>query len=236
MSRTVNVFRNVVTGIGGHILQIGIQFCLKTVFIYTLGAEYLGLQSFFTNVLSLLNISELGIGAAIIFSLYREIAIGDVARIQAYMAFYKRVYHYIGLFIAVLATVIYPGLPLCMNGIVWSSEIATYYLLYVADTLLTYWLFSYYEAILEADQKRYVKSLIQLGINLLAAIFRIACLLLWRSFFLFLVAGIIMKIISNLFVRREVLPRYPYLAQKAQTTLSDEEQQDLWVNVRAIFL
>ena len=53
-------------------------FVSRTVFIYILGAEYLGLNGLFTNILSFLALSELGLGSAIAFLLYKPIADNDV--------------------------------------------------------------------------------------------------------------------------------------------------------------
>ena len=54
-----------------------LSFASRTVFIYVLGAEYLGLNGLFTNILSFLALSELGLGSAIAFLLYKPIAEND---------------------------------------------------------------------------------------------------------------------------------------------------------------
>lgn len=52
-------------------------FITRTLFIYTLGIEYLGLNGLFGSVLSVLNLAELGVGNAMIFSMYKAIAEDD---------------------------------------------------------------------------------------------------------------------------------------------------------------
>lgn len=54
-----------------------IGFVAQAIFIRILGAEYLGLNGLFNNILSMLAIAELGIGNAIIFSLYKPLADND---------------------------------------------------------------------------------------------------------------------------------------------------------------
>lgn len=39
----------------------------RTIFVYVLGAEYLGVSGLFSNVLGVLSFTELGIGSAIVF-------------------------------------------------------------------------------------------------------------------------------------------------------------------------
>ena len=67
MSRNDNIARNTIFNGSRFIVQIILQFILKTIMIYTLGKEYLGLNGLFTNVFGLLSLAELGISTAIVF-------------------------------------------------------------------------------------------------------------------------------------------------------------------------
>ena len=72
-SRTKNSIYNFGSSLLIRILQLSLSFASRTVFIYVLGAAYLGLNGLFSNILSFLSLSELGIGSAIlqkVFSLY----------------------------------------------------------------------------------------------------------------------------------------------------------------------
>ena len=50
---------------------------MRTAMIYWLGMEYVGLNSLFTSILSVLNLAELGVGSAMTFSMYKPIAEQD---------------------------------------------------------------------------------------------------------------------------------------------------------------
>jgi len=91
-SRTKNSVYNVLSSIGIKVLTIILAFASRTVFIYVLGAVYLGLNGLFTNILSFLALSEMGLGAAISFLLYKPLAVEDTERIKTVMAFYKKCY------------------------------------------------------------------------------------------------------------------------------------------------
>ena len=77
IERTKNATRNIFWGMIEKIVTILMPFACRTVFIKVLGSEYLGLNSLFTSILQVLSISELGIGTAIIFSMYKPIAEDD---------------------------------------------------------------------------------------------------------------------------------------------------------------
>ena len=64
-SRTKKSFFIMITSGIRQILTILLAFVSRTVFIYVLGAEYLGLNGLFSNILQILSLSELGIGTAI---------------------------------------------------------------------------------------------------------------------------------------------------------------------------
>ena len=68
--RTKYTVINLLVSVGGQLFSILLSFISRMFFIHYLSAEYLGLNGLFTDVLGILNLAELGIGTAMIFSLY----------------------------------------------------------------------------------------------------------------------------------------------------------------------
>ena len=69
-SRVQKSIYNMITGVIGQVIVLVTGFVVRTVFIYSLGSTYLGVSGLFSNILNILSLAELGIGQAIIFSLY----------------------------------------------------------------------------------------------------------------------------------------------------------------------
>ena len=109
-SRTRNVSINAATGLACQFLNLILSFVSRTVFIYTLGTEYLGVNGLFTNILSVLSFAELGIGNAIVFSMYKPLSNQDTEKLTSLMGLYKKAYHVIGTFIIVVGLCIVPFL------------------------------------------------------------------------------------------------------------------------------
>ena len=86
-SRTVNSIRNVTTSIGGQFLTSILRFAVRTVFIHTLGKPYLGINGLFSDILTMLSLTELGFDTAINFKLYKPLIEGDIKRIRILMKF-----------------------------------------------------------------------------------------------------------------------------------------------------
>ena len=116
IERTKNAVRNIVWGIVEKIITILMPFICRTVFIKVLGAEYLGLNSLFSSILQVLSISELGIGTAIVFSMYKPIAEDDEETLCALLNVYKKIYQVIGTVILAVGLAIIPILPKLISG------------------------------------------------------------------------------------------------------------------------
>ena len=151
--RTVNSMKNAATGIGGKSLTIILQFISRTVFIYTLGKEYLGISSLFSNILHVLSITELGIGTAIVYSLYKPLVDKDEYSVSANMNFLRKAYFVVGSIVGVIGLILIPFLPSIMKETTNLVNINLVYILYLFQSVSSYWFFAYKSLLLKADQK-----------------------------------------------------------------------------------
>ena len=76
-SRTEYSILNILTGMGGYILNTILGFICRMVFVQCLSADYLGINGLFSNILTMLSLAELGVGSAIVFALYKPLAEND---------------------------------------------------------------------------------------------------------------------------------------------------------------
>ena len=111
INRTKNAIRNIVFGGILRMYQIVVPFIVRTVMIYSMGVQYLGLNSLFTSILQVLNLAELGVGSAMVYSMYKPISEDDSETICALMHLYRTYYRWIGLIIAVIGVSITPLVP-----------------------------------------------------------------------------------------------------------------------------
>ena len=109
--RVKRFLQNMAVGVGGQMFTYILQFISRTVFIYTLGKEYLGISGLFSNIIGVLSVTELGLGAAVTFSLYAPLANDDKKRINSIMRMPRRAYFLIGAFILAAGIILIPFLP-----------------------------------------------------------------------------------------------------------------------------
>ena len=77
LSRTGKSLRNTIFGIVGMVISLIVSFVTKSIFVRVLGSEYNGVNGVLSNILQVLNLSDLGFAASIAFALYMPLKEGD---------------------------------------------------------------------------------------------------------------------------------------------------------------
>ena len=116
IQRTKNAGRNMMFGTLQKVYQIIMPFIMRTVMIYYMGISYAGLNNLFTSILQVLNLAELGIGAAMTASMYEPIASDNREQICALMNLYKKAFRWIGTIILILGVIILPFIHKMISG------------------------------------------------------------------------------------------------------------------------
>ena len=180
--RTKNSFLNFMANTGSHLLNILLSFVCRTVFIYTLSVEYLGINGLFGNVLTVLSFAELGIGTAMIYKLYRPVYENDRVEIQKLMNLYRRLYVAVAAVIAVAGLSLLPFLPKLIadyDSYRDLENLTLIYLLFLFDAVSSYF-FSYKRSIIYAHQKMYITTAIDTAVTVTQFILQIWMLLMWN--------------------------------------------------------
>ena len=178
--------------------------------IYFLGMEYLGLNSLFTSILQILNLAELGVGSAMVYSMYKPIAQSDKTKICALMLLYRKYYRIIGIVVLILGLILYPFIPqLVSKDVPRGIDIHVLYLLNLATTVLSYWLFAYKNCLLNAHQRNDVDSKIRIVIDTLKYVGQIGAIVIFKSYYVYLCVALILQIINNIFTSLIVSKMYP---------------------------
>lgn len=233
MSRIENTTKNFMFSILSTVLTSILGFVSRTVFIKVIGVTYLGANSLFTNILSLLSLTELGIGSAIAFSLYKPLAKQDIEVIKSLMFFYKKAYRYIALVIGILGVGLVPFLDVLIKDPGDMKHIPFIYLIFLYNTVVSY-LFSYKVTLLSADQKSYLMTNINMLINVFTVGVQVITLLVFKNYFVFLIIGAFINTVQWYFINKYIYNRYPYLKEKNVKALENNEKDIISTNVKAM--
>lgn len=215
IQRTKNATRNIIAGLALRIYQILVPFAMRTIIIYALGVQYLGLSSLFSSVLQVLNLAELGVGSAMVYSMYKPIADDDKDTICALMRLYKLYYRVIGLVVAVVGGILIPFIPKLISGnIPLDINIYVLYTLNLGASVLSYWLFAYKNCLFDAHQRTDVTSIVKCITDTIQYIFQIVAILYLKSYYMYLIVALITQILNNISVSIIAQKFYPnYLAR-----------------------
>ncbi len=198
--RTRNVSRNVVFGLINRCISLLLPFLVRTVLIYRFGALYLGMNSLLSSIFQVLNLAELGFGTAVVYSLYKPIAKEDTDTVCAYLGTYRKIYRVIGLVILGTGLLLMPLFPLLLKGntIPRNMNIFAWYLIFLADAVVSYLLYGYKTAIPSALQRNDLLSKINMVVQVSRSLVQMSCLLLSDNFYFYLLITLLFTVVDLL--------------------------------------
>ncbi len=229
--------RNIAFGYAGQAATALMSFALRTIFIRHLSEELLGVNSLYTNILSILSMAELGIGTALNFALYRPVAQKDTEKIKSYMQMYRKAYTAIALVVAGIGLCIAPFLRYLIKdpGAITTGEMTGYYLIFLFNTVSTYFV-SYKYSLCNAEQHNYIQTNINTVTKIIVSLLQMAVIVLTGNFLWYLLTDMFVQLAQKVFVSWYLDRRYPYLRDKNVTPLSREESGEVWRKTKALVL
>lgn len=236
-SRTKN---SILTIVGNNITQvftIFARFLDRTIFIYCLGKDYLGLNGLFTSILSVLSLTELGIGTAIVFYMYSPIADNDIEKLKVYVSFYKKCYIAVGSLIFIVGLGLLPFLPNLVNfDTDIDLNIYVIYVMYLLNTCCSYWFFSYVQTVIIAHQKQYLLAKYDIGFIVFNSAVSGAILYIFKNYYLYYVVQIGITLIKGFTIKFKCFRLYPWLKDRCSKQLERDEKRRLYRDIYSIML
>lgn len=235
-SRTKNTLRNSIVGLIAQLISAIVSFISRQAFIYVLGVEYLGISGLFSNILTMLSLTDLGIYTVMVYSLYKPLANNDNDTVNALVHYYQKLYNWVALIVFALGIACIPFLPYLVNNTTLPyKEMVWYYFLLLLNSVCSYFAISK-SSLLRADQNVFIVQIINTSCNLLLQFVQIAVLYLTHLYTLYLVCHIAFTLISNLIKDYVAKRKYPYLKTKADLTLIGDTKKGIINNLKATFL
>ena len=236
VSRSKRTAQNLSMGVIYQFTSMVLAFVSRTVFIRTLGDEYLGLNGIFADVLTLLSMADLGFSTAMAYSFYKPLAENDEERIASLVAFYKKIYNTIALVVLGLGLCCIPFLRFIVNTEKQIDHLEIYYLFSLAGVVTSY-LFVYKTTLLTADQKDFKVVNIRMKTTFAKVILQIVTLLIWKNYILYLAIGTFMGIMTNLIASKKAENEYPYIKNlKSQKGVEKDLKNSIVENIKSVFI
>ena len=230
-----NTKRNVVAGSINQTLNLLFPFLNRTLLLWLMGPMNLGLNGFFTSILGVLMLAELGFGKAIVCSMYKPIADDDHEMLCAFLCFYRTIYRWIGAAIFVIGLCLLPFLRKLVHGDL-PPDVNLYvlYLLHLINTSTSYFLFAYRGSILSAHHRNDVLTNIRTMLLVMQYVTVFLVLILTRNYYLYVIVTILFTVIQNLLIMRESRRLFPEVKPRGE--LQQDKRRQVLSDVKSIFL
>lgn len=209
-SRTYNTMRNIGWGFARRLVALVGPFIIRMLLIQQLGSTYLGLSTFFTSLLQILNLAELGFSSAVAFCLYEPIAKENDTEIARYINYLQQVYRFIGLAIVVAGALLIPFLPALTKGETPADvSLVLAYAIFVANTAAGYFLYAHKQTLLIAHQRKDVVDRVSTLVLAVQFVAQAILLLIAPNFYTYALVLPACTIASNIILARQAARFFP---------------------------
>ena len=233
--RTKHSFRNIIVGLISQLLIVVVGFASRKIFIMMLGNELLGVNGLYTSIISMLSLTELGIGTAIICNLYKPLADRDETKITELVQFFAKTYKVIGLVVLGLGIVVTPFLNVLQKETMDPTFLAVVFLLFLADTVISYF-FAHKRSLIFADQRNYLVTLVTTSSTVIAGGAQILILLLTQNYILYLCIKVVLRVAENTAISIIADKRYPFIKTRQKMPLDKQTKSHIVSNTKALSL
>ncbi len=234
-TRTEYSARNTTVALISRLSAIVMGYLLRVVFTRTLSESYVGVNGLFLDIIQVLSLSEMGVGTAITFALYKPIACGDIEKQKSLMRLFRKFYYGVAAVVAIAGCALIPFLNLFVKDYENVEHLTLIYLLYLANTVCSY-LLIYKKTLMDAHQLLYVGIFYQTMSWVIQDVLQIFVLVVRHDFILFLVINIATTVLCNLCISVHANRLYPYLKEKDALQLPRMEQKKIFSDIRAMMM
>lgn len=225
---TVSVFFKVIT------MVLGIF--VKRQLIQVCGNDVNGLNALYLSIIGILSVTELGIGSAITFCMYRPIVDNNRKEVAALYQLFRRLYLIIGGVVFVCGLAITPFIKYFAKDYA-ELDVNLYltFVLMLISVVITY-LFGAKTALINAYKNDYITTSITSGGLILQDILQIIVLIFIRSFPLYLVCRIVVALLQWIVTDLVSKKKYPFIMSDKKAKINKETRKGLVKSIKAMFM
>lgn len=203
---------NMKVGMFFYLLTFVLAFFSRKIFLECLGAEFMGLTGVLQNILSYLNVAELGISTSITFFLYKPLQQNDQRKTSEIMSVLAHLYRCIGYSIGGIGVVISLFFPFFFENLSFVQLPLVYFAFYAfLAKSMTGYLINYRQLLVSANQKQYVVNGYFQTIGILESLTQILLAYFYQNLYIWVSVGFFYTIITCIVFNRRIDKEYPWL-------------------------
>jgi len=227
-------FYNVAVSVTFKIILLATAIITRRILIRELGNDVNGLNSLYSSIIGFLAVTELGIGSAITYCMYKPIVEGKDTEVAALYNLFNKAYRIIGAVIFIGGIIVLFFLP-NMIADVTSLNVNIYitFLIFLVSVVITYF-YNSKVALINAYKNNYITNAITSSCRVLRDILQIGVMLVFKSFTLYLICGIVAVIIEGTLINVVSQKKY-HSIMCLKTEVDPETRKSVVKNIKAMF-
>lgn len=199
-----------------YFLILILSFFSRKIFLDTLGADFVGLTGTLQNLLTFVNLAELGISTAIGYILYAPLQQKDRPQINEIISVLGYLYRKIGSIILLIGIVVSMFIPLIFPNTGFNLSLIYFaYYSFLASSLIGYFC-NYKQTLLGADQRNYVVTAYYQGMNIAKVLIQLCLAYYTRNYYLWVLIEFIFGIIYSFILNWKIKQVYPWLQSEVK--------------------
>lgn len=194
-----------------YFLSLVFAFFSRKIFLECLGAEFMGLTGTLNNILSFLNVAELGIGTSITYFLYKPLQEKNIVKTNDIVSVLAYLYRCIGFIIGIAGVVISFSFPYIFKNSAIDTFLVYFTFYAFLATSMAGYIINYKQLLVSADQKQYLVNSIFMSITLVQTAVQILLAYYYRNLYLWVIVGLLFTIVGCIFFNKRIDKTYPWL-------------------------
>ena len=202
---------NIKVGMLFYVLSLFLAFFSRRIFLDCLGAEFIGLTGMLMNIMSFLSVAELGIGASIVYFLYKPLQENNREKINEVMSMLAFLYRCIGVIIGSIGIVVSLFFPWWFDNLTTGLPLVYFAFYSFLGSSVAGYIFNYKQLLVSANQKQYLVNSYFQTIGIVQSIAQILLAYYYRNLWLWVVVGLVFTIIGIIIFNHRIQQLYPWL-------------------------
>lgn len=212
-SRMVNTKYNLYTSVIYQAVSAIINIVVRKIFLVHFGLFFLSLDGYFSNIITMLNLLDLGIGTSSMYFLAKAYASKDDEEIYITYIAYKKLYYILAIIITIFGLIVCYNIAMLVNIDGYDLNYIRLIFLLTLSRTIAFYLLSTARNTLQFSQRNYVNMII----NIIAVIFfsaiRIISIFLFENYLLYvllLLAEVVFTFFASNFYFKKYIVKVSY--------------------------
>lgn len=183
----------------------------------TLGDNFVGLTTTLYNLLSFLNLAEIGIGAAVGYLLYQPIFEKNQNVINEIISVFGYLYRWVGYIILIAGIILSLFLPFIFSDTEFSLAVIYFaYFSFLTSSLIGYFI-NYRQTLLSADQKNYIITAYFQSTYVIKTIIQMVVVHYTRNYYAWILIELCFGFIYSFILNHKINKVYPWLKSEIES-------------------